>query len=322
MVSAHLVKMTPLVVGALGALAVPAPALAATAIGEATGSGTQICTTNYTWVQDATASSSPSYAVPAGGGVITRWSHTVSSDTPAGATMRLKVFRKTGANAYLTIGQSDVETLNSAGLRTFATRIGVQAGDLLGLRTGGTEGTDCYRTGQSGDVAVEQTMPGLPDPPVGTTFNSSVANAFVLDVAAVVEPDADSDGYGDETQDQCVGSAGAANGCPSTVTIDKLKQKGDTKLKVTVTVPGAGTLEVGSPSDPALASAAAKKRLKAVTKTLTATTKQQLKLTLKLTKSAIGKLDEAGKLKVKVKAVYTPVGGPAGSQTKKKKLKT
>ena len=43
-------------------------------------------------------------------------------------------------------------------------------------------------------------------------------------------------------------------------------------------------------------------------------------LTLKLTKSAIGKLDEAGK--VKVKAVYTPVGGPPGSQTKKTKLKS
>ena len=91
---------------------------------------------------------------------------------------------------------------------------------------------------------------------------------------------------------------------------------------MTATVPGAGTLKVGSPSDPALASAAAKKSLKAVTKSLTATTKQQLKLTLKLTKSAIGQLDDAGKLKLKVKAVYTPVGGPPGSQTKKAKLKS
>ena len=318
MVSAHLVKITLLVIGALGALAVPAPALAATVIGEATGSGTQICTTNYTWVQDATASGSPSYTVPAGGGVITSWSHTVSSDTPAGATMRLKVFRRTGAHTYLTVGHSAVETLTSADLRVFATRIGVQAGDLLGLRTGGTEGTDCYRTGQSGDVAEQQVTPGLPDLEVGATFTSGSPNEFVLNTAAVVEPDADRDVFGDETQDRCVGTAGAANGCPSTVTIDKLKQKGDTKLKVTATVPGAGTLEVGSPSDPALASAAAKNSLKAVTKNPTANTKQQVKLTLKLTKSAIGKLDEAGKLKVKVKAVYTPVGGPGGHRRRRR----
>jgi hypothetical protein len=62
------------------------------------------------------------------------------------------------------------------------------------------------------------------------------------------------------------------SGDSSTVTIDKLKQKGDTKVNVTATVPGSGTLRVGSPSNPALASAAAKKNLKAVTKTLTATT--------------------------------------------------
>ena len=104
--------------------------------------------------------------------------------------------------------------------------------------------------------------------------------------------------------------------------LDKLMQKGDTKVKVTATIPGAGTLKVGSANDQALASASAKKSLKAVTTTMTANTKQQLKLTLKLTKSAIGKLADTGKLKLKVKAVYTPVGGPAGSQTKKKKLKS
>jgi Ca2+-binding RTX toxin-like protein len=194
--------MTVLVIGVLGALALPAPTLAATTIGEATGSGTQICTTDWTWVQDATAPSSPSYAVPAGGGVITRWSHTVSSDTPTTATLRLKVFRKTGTKTYLTVGHSAIEPLTSDGLMVFATRIKVKAGDLLGLRTGGTEGTDCYRTGQSGDVAELQGNTGEPDPPVGTTFNSTFAEMFVLNVAAVVEPDCDTDGRGDESQDR------------------------------------------------------------------------------------------------------------------------
>jgi hypothetical protein len=143
-----------------------------------------------------------------------------------------------------------------------------------------------------------------------------------LNAQAVVEPDTDRDVFGDETQDKCVGTPGTANGCPSTVTIDGLKQKGDTKVRVTATVPGAGALKVGAASDPALASAAAKKTLKPKSLNLTAITKQQLTLKLKLTKSAIRKLDDKGKLKLKVKAVYTPSGGPPGSQTKKKKLKS
>jgi len=89
-------------------------------------------------------------------------------------------------------------------------------------------------------------------------------------------------------------------------------------VKATATVPGAGTLAVGSASDKALASA---KSLKVAERTLTGTAKQQVKLTLKLTKSAISRLADSGKLKLKVKAVYTPVGGPAGSDVAKKKLK-
>ena len=135
--------------------------------------------------------------------------------------------------------------------------------------------------------------------------------------------DADHDGYGDETQDKCVGTAGTFNGCPNTVTVNKLKQKGTKpKVKVKVTVPGAGTLEAGSASDPMLASSATKTSLKPVTETLTSTTKQHVVLILKLTKSAKRKLSEKGKLKAKVKVLYTPPGGPAGSQTGKVKLKS
>jgi hypothetical protein len=45
-------------------------------------------------------------------------------------------------------------------------------------------------------------------------------------------------------------------------------------------------------------------------------------LAVKLTKSAKRKLATKGKLKLKVKAVYTPVGGPPGSQIQKKKLRS
>jgi hypothetical protein len=261
-----------------------------------------------------------SYAVPTDG-VITNWSFEAAAGTTP--PLKLKIVRHAGGDDFTTIGDSQLETPTPATLNTWTTRIAVKAGDLLGHYYPGPM-TVSYRDVSGYDTHDISGSPGTPglDPPPGTTVTYSPNPGNQIDVSAVLEPDADQDGFGDESQDKCLGTPGAANGCPSTVTIDKLKQNGDTKVKVTATVPGAGSLEVGSPSDPALASAAKKKSLKAVTNTLTATTKQQVKLTLKLTKSAIGRLDEAGKLKLNVKAVYIPVGGPAGSQTKKKKLKT
>ena len=301
-----------------GALALAASASAAVTIGATGGNGAADCPPDFTWAQDPTAVGSPAYVVPAGGGVITSWSHD-RGPAPATAQLRLKVFRKTAPNTYLTVGQSDFETLAAAGVNSFATRVEVEGGDILGFRLTAAP-TSCRRTGSTGDLAVAS-GPAQPDPPIGSSVSFGTVGAFLLNLAATVEPDSDSDGFGDETQDKCVGTAGKFNGCPNTLQLGKLKQKGDTKVKVTATVPGAGTLAIGSANDKALASASAKS-LKAVTRTITGNSKQQLRLTLKLTKSAIGKLVDSGKLKLKVKAVYTPVGGPPGSQTKKTKLKS
>jgi hypothetical protein len=257
------------------------------------------------------ASLTQQYSAPSPG-VITTWAFQADSSPPP---VKFKVGRPLGGNDYTIVAASASVNPTPDILNTYETRIAVQAGDQIGFFVG--TGACAFEVAPAGNVIAFFTADLSP----GATATFDQQDERLLDVSARLEPDADNDGFGDETQDKCVGTAGAFNGCPSTVTIDKLKQKGDTKVKVTATVPGAGTLKVGSPSV-ALASAAAKKSLKAVTKTLTATTKQQLKLTLKLTKSAIGKLDDAGKLKLKVKAVYTPVGGPPGSQTKKAKLKS
>jgi hypothetical protein len=255
------------------------------------------------------------YAAPSPG-VLSSWSFQADGSPPQ---LKLKVGRFAGGSNFTIVGDSPVQTMTPNALNTFPTRIPVQAGDVIGYYHEGPAGGDkCVR-----DAAVTYSVRFVNvDPAPGSTMSYMTNEALQMDLSAVLEPDADNDGFGDETQDKCVGTAGAFNGCPNALTLGKLKQKGDTKVKVTATVPGAGTLEVGSASDPALASAAAKKSLKAVTRTLTATSRQQLKLTLKLTNSAIRQLKDAGKLKLKVKALYTPTGGPPGSRTKKKKLKS
>jgi hypothetical protein len=266
-----------------------------------------------------TSSPDGSYAVPSDG-VITSWSfQAAAGPTPP---IKLKMFRFVSGTDYTTVGESQVVTPTAGILNTFPTRIPVKGGDVPAHFYSDT--SVAFRNVPGYDAVFNSGAPGDPslDAPPGTTLTYEFDAGDQLDLSAVLEPDADRDGFGDESQDKCIGTPGTANGCPSTVKIDSVKQKGSKKVKVTATVPGAGTLDIGSPSDPALASKAAKaKSLKRVTTTLTATTKQKLKLTLKLTKSAIARLEDADKLKLKVKAVYTPIGGPAGSQTRKTKLK-
>jgi hypothetical protein len=250
-------------------------------------------------------------------GVLVRWAIVTSGSTQ---TWRLRTVREVLPAMFVASASGPAESVAPGAERSFATRLPIAEGDLIGVD--GPASALAPLAFQSGGGTNSRFNPPLleGDPARSATGNGG---GFLGMLSAELEHDADLDVFGDETQDNCVGTAGTANGCPSTVTINKLKQKGDSKLKVTATVPGAGLLKVGSPSDPALASAAAKKKsLRAVTRTLTAKTTHRVKLTLKLTKAARGRLDAAGRLRVKVRAVYTPIGGPAGSLTKKKKLKT
>jgi hypothetical protein len=113
---------------------------------------------------------------------------------------------------YLTVGQSDFESLAAAGVDSFATRVKVEGGDILGFRLT-TAPVSCRRNGSTGDVAVAS-GPGQPDPPVGSPFAFGTVPGFLLNLAATVEPDSDSDDFGDETQDQCPTSASTQGPCP------------------------------------------------------------------------------------------------------------
>jgi hypothetical protein len=280
------------------------------------------CTDDEAYLQ-RTITSGAAYS-PSSYGVITSWS--AMSEATSNQTVKLMVFRDDGADQFSVVARDGVtRTLSSVDdtLNTFTgTRIPIEANQRIGIYqpAGSTEG--CEFDGVSGDDAGYSVPFGVGEPPDNVPFDYSGTDSNNrVNAQAVVEPDIDRDVFGDETQDKCVGSAGTANGCPSTVTIGKIKPKGAKKVKVTVTVPGAGTLEVGSSSDPALASKAAKS-VKAVRRKLTVTTKQQLSVILKLTKSAAATLSGTGKLKLKLKAVYTPPGGHPGSAVKKKKLKS
>jgi hypothetical protein len=186
-------RMGVAVAAGLVGLAIPAPASGAMTIGEtfAPESGAT-CVNDFTRLQ----STSPGglYAAPAGG-VITSWS-TQAGSSPA--SLKLKVGRSTGGDTFTIVGDSEVQTPTPNTLNSYPVRIAVRSGDVIGLYTP-TNG-QCLRTAQAGYGFHFVNA----DPPPGDNrpyMPASVGGDLQFDISARLEPDCDSDGFGDETQD-------------------------------------------------------------------------------------------------------------------------
>jgi hypothetical protein len=172
-------------IGLLGA----SSASAATQVGETFTPPTNCAPA--TWLQSG--SPGGQYAAPFVG-VLTSWSFQAGPTPPP---IKLKVARHTGGNSFTIVGESDRMTLASNLLNTYPVQIPVQAGDVLGFTN--FAGRECARAapgpGYSGH-AIEA------DPAPGSTpaFEGPIPG-IQLDISATLEPDCDSDGFGDETQD-------------------------------------------------------------------------------------------------------------------------
>lgn len=136
-------------------------------------------------------SSGNPYLVPSGGGVITRWR------SSATGTVALQVFRQSGADH--TLIAEDQRTIGG-NLTEFEVRIPVSSADQIGLKMPGAAMVPgcLYVTANAGDIIGDAT-----NGPVGTTVPLDPVPGYRFNVSADVEPDADNDDYGDETQDLC-----------------------------------------------------------------------------------------------------------------------
>jgi len=193
-------------------LAAPSAAGAAVSLGQ-TGPPNLACGGQFYLIQSAT-DGPPSYAVPSGPyGVITSW-RTQGYDGEEGpGTGRLFVWRPTAQpNRFIYVDSTTPEIFVAGIVRTFAARLPVQRGDVLGM------------------LAPQPCLMGGPGEPVGdqirffgsttephrdsTQTTTVVKSGFRIDIAANVEPDSDRDGFGDETQDQCPTNATIQGPCP------------------------------------------------------------------------------------------------------------
>ena len=134
------------------------------------------------------------YAAPSDG-VITSWSFQADASPPQ---LKFKVGRSTDGTNFTIVGDSPVETMTPNALNTFPTRIPVQAGDVIGYYHQGPSGADkCVRNA----ATTYSTRFVNVDPAPGSTMPYTKVGALQVDLSAVLEPDCNHNGLGDETQD-------------------------------------------------------------------------------------------------------------------------
>jgi hypothetical protein len=166
---------------------------------------------NFVQLQTATIP----YTVPPPGGVITGWSQTGSAEDGSAGSGRLQLWRQVGLTTdFFLVGRSDLESFTAGILNSFATRLPVSGGEILGLRL---ENAASRYGGMAGDNVLELSggdpAPGETRGPAGAPEPETLVN-----VSAVLEADADGDGFGDETQDQCPTDASTQGPCPTAAT--------------------------------------------------------------------------------------------------------
>jgi hypothetical protein len=183
------------------ALAAPASARAAVTIGSnLSGAPVANCTGTCTGVSLGipAASLAPGGLVAPIDGVVVRW-RALSGSMGNGA--RLRILRPApGGTSYLGAGTSERVVLSTPGVASeFPVRLPIRAGDAVGLDIESSALVWATTTGATG-----LTWPALAD---GTTALGTARPGWELLLQAVVEPDADHDGFGDETQDGCPADA-------------------------------------------------------------------------------------------------------------------
>ncbi len=177
--------------GVLAALAfglvLSTPAGAVT-IGQTAPSSGGTCVSNVVFVQPASAS--PSYTIPAGGGVIDHWSMATFGAAP-GASISLMVVTPLSVTSYQ-VDSFDNETLptplptpaGSTVTFTPATPIRAPAGSVLGVYGGTPSGAECVFAGGAGDQYIVGGPFSAPASGATYTFPGSPSIGSRLNVAA------------------------------------------------------------------------------------------------------------------------------------------
>jgi hypothetical protein len=210
--------------------------------------------------------------------------------------MKLKTVRPGAApNTWTVISQSELASAVT-GENVFSSRVPITAGDRIAMYSA-TASTYCAPTG-AGDTLVAE-APAV-DTANGDTVTAPASVNARLAMFAIIEADADGDGYGDESQDFCPQSKDFQIACP-TVALSKFVIAGRNSLSILATANVATTATLtGSARMPAIkGSRASTIKFKAISKALTPGTITTIKVANpRKLKAALRKLPKSAKVKV------------------------
>ncbi|MFT4049314.1 MAG: hypothetical protein QM648_05675 [Solirubrobacterales bacterium] len=152
-----------------------------------------------------TISSGNSYVIPING-IMTTWTQDRTGQSGGGFVAAMTA--TASGTAWTVTAATPYEYIPGSAVTTVHVRIPVSAGQVLGGAAHNSEASMCSAP-SSADV-----LTGNSAFTAGSTFTESLINNKRVNIAATVEPDADGDGYGDQTQDKCPQSAALIDPCP------------------------------------------------------------------------------------------------------------
>jgi hypothetical protein len=247
--------------------------------------------------------------------VITSWSYQASTGP---VQIKLKVGKEESLTSFTITDESAVETAAAAKLNTFATRLPVEADEVIGL-TPVTNGLPCVR-GMATGYSYSAYVMGSDVPPGTTaTFNPPQAGTQI-DIAATLEVDSDLDGFGDESQDQCLTIKGPDHGCPSNdFSFGRLQRnRANGTATLTVIVPNPGDISLAGKGLAQIRGSNAARANPTRARAVNDAGKVRLKIKAKGKKKR--KLNRTGSVRVKAKVTFTPNGGRPNTETRRVRL--
>jgi hypothetical protein len=243
-------------------------------------------------------------------GIVTRWR--VRRGSGGGVlqadTITLRILRPTGVtNQFTAEGTSDAHSVPGGGddpidIYEFPTQLPIKAGDTIGLGTNIGAFTGLSQTGASYLMRINP----LADGQSAIFDNGAFGNTAVL-INADVEPDANCDGLGDESQESVV-SGGCLPSKTASLDVKKAKVKnGAVGLHVACALAGGNC--IGNQIMLTEKSAAAAKKITLGSASFSIAAGQSLVVSVYLSKRSRALLRRQGKLKAKA----TITGGSSTS---------
>ena len=210
------------------------PAGAATTIGPgvAAASGNVLgCNAGQTCV--IAAETHPSVATTAPmSGVIVRWR--IRRGANAG-TLQLRILRPSTSGGHPTVVRSSDTIATSGGeLVERTARLAIGAGERIGFEGRPTDPSKNFFLDINTDGSTLRSFSGgYPD---GSTVPMLSSSNIGLKWDATIEPDADLDGWGDDTQDHCPSDASTHDSCPTAAPPDDAAPPASTPTVITPSV--------------------------------------------------------------------------------------